>query len=61
MGHGGKQRCVASGAEGLGPDCNKFAALRRNLEDKPAYVLLLFNAPKFTNVDIQWFVGAPLE
>ena len=35
-------------------------ALRRNIDDKPAYVLLLFNAPKFTNVDIQWFVGAPL-
>jgi len=30
----------------------------RNTEDEPAFVLLFFNAGKFTNVDIQWFVGA---
>ena len=36
------------------------AALCRNMEDKPAFVLLIFNAGKFTNVDIQWFVGDPL-
>ncbi len=30
----------------------------RNTKDEPAFVLLFFNAGKFTNVDIQWFVGA---
>ncbi len=30
----------------------------RNTEDEPAFVLLFFNAGKFTNIDIQWFVGA---
>ncbi|KAK9837295.1 hypothetical protein WJX81_004372 [Elliptochloris bilobata] len=29
----------------------------RNTADKPAFVLLFFNAGKFTNIDIQWFVG----
>lgn len=46
----------------MGLDRNTFGAiLRRNMEDEPAYVLLMFNAPKFTNVDIQWFVGEPLD